>query len=223
MSTQTEVQPAQTAKVPSQKGTPTWEIAYLYPEQGQWTEAEYLRLDTNQLIEFCDGCLEFLPTPNMFHQDLVAFVYELLKALVVRKNLGRVYFSPLRVRTVEGAIREPDVVFVKPERIVDRHTPPNGADLVVEVISPGDEARKRDLETKREEYARAGISEYWIIDPETETVTVLALEGGSYREHGKFTKGQSATSKLLPEFALDVTALFAAGQANETEKKENKS
>ena len=219
----TESQTTEIPEVRSETGTPTWEIALLFPDQGTWTEGEYLALDTNQLIEFCDGHLEFLPMPDMFHQDLVAFVYKPLLSLVEQQNLGRVYFAPLRIRTIPRKIREPDVVYVKPERIIDRHTPPNGADLVIEVVSPGEESRTRDLETKRDEYARAGISEYWIIDPEIETVLVLALEGGSYREHGKFTKGQSATSVLLPGFALDVTALFAAGQAKTTEQKENKS
>lgn len=212
MSTQTE---PQAANVTSQKGTPTWEIAHLYPEQGQWTEAQYLALDTNRLIELSDGCLEFLPMPSMYHQDLVAFVFEQLKVVVMRQNLGRVYFAPLRIRTGQGIYREPDVIFLKHERIHDRRIPPDGADLVVEVVSPGEEARARDLEVKREEYARAGISEYWIIDPETQTVSVLALEGESYRLHGEFPKGQTAESLLLSGFHLDVTALFSAGQTGE--------
>jgi Uma2 family endonuclease len=217
MSTQTE-ETTPAAEVQSKKGTPTWEIAYLYPHQGQWTEAEYLALDTNRLIELSNGCLEFLPMPSMFHQDLVAFVYAQLLALVMRENLGRVYFAPLRVRAAHGTYREPDVVFLKHDRIRDRHVPPEGADLIVEVVSPGEEARKRDLQIKRDEYARAGISEYWIVDPEKQTVTVLVLEGEIYREHGEFKPGQSAESVLLPGFRLDVTALFAAGQTKEKDQ-----
>ncbi len=224
MSTQTEPQITEIPEVRSQNGTPTWEIARLFPNQGHWTEGEYLSLDTNRLIEFCDGRLEFLPMPGFLNQRLVVYILNLLQNYIVASKLdGEVLPAPLWVRTLPDAIREPDVVYVKPERIVGLHEPSNAADLVVEVVSPGKEARKRDLEEKRNEYAQAGISEYWIVDPETETVTVLALEGASYREHGKFTKRQSATSVLLPEFALDVKALFAAGQAKETEKKENKS
>ncbi len=223
MSTQTEVQPAQTAKVRSQKGTPTWEIAYLYPEQGQWTEAEYLALDTNRLIELSNGCLEFLPMPPPLHQLFLLFVLDHLRQYVSERDLGMVFPSPMAIRLWKGQFREPDIVFLRHERLTDLTRQPNGADLVVEIVSPGEEARKRDLETKRDEYAQAGISEYWIIDPETKTVLILALDGERYREHGNFTKGQSATSVLLPEFALDVSALFAAGQAKATEQKENKS
>jgi Uma2 family endonuclease len=201
------------SEVKSRKGTPTWEIARLFPLQGRWSEADYLALDTNHLIELSDGCLEFLPMPTFFHQDLVAFVYRQVWEIVQKQNLGRVNFAPLRVRTGKATYREPDVVFVKPERVKDAHTPPDGADLVVEVVSPGEESRERDLEIKREEYARAGISEYWIIDPEKETVIVLALDGETYRVHGEFKKGQTADSVLVPGFALDVTALFSVGQS----------
>lgn len=202
-------------KVKSRKGTPTWEIAHLFPDQGNWSEADYLALQTNLLIELSDGCLEFLPMPTFYHQDLVAFVYLQLREIALKHNLGRVNFAPLRIRTGKNTYREPDVVFVKPERVKNAHSAPDGADLVVEVVSPGEESRERDLETKRDEYARAGIGEYWIVDPETQTVTVLALDGETYREHGVFTKGQSANSVLLSGFALDVTALFSVGQSGE--------
>jgi Uma2 family endonuclease len=212
----TETEQLQTVTVKSRKGTPTWEIAYLFPDQGHWSEARYLALQTNQLIEFRDGCLEFLPMPTLYHQMLVVFVYgQLRQWLIGQKIEGRVLPAPLRVRTVEDTIREPDVVFLKPERIENLHKPPQGADLVVEVVSPGEESRERDLETKREEYARARISEYWIVDPEQESVTVLALEDETYRVHGVFKKGQTADSVLLKGFALDVTALYSVGQSGE--------
>jgi Uma2 family endonuclease len=82
----------------------------------------------------------------------------------------------------------------------------------MEVVSEGEENRKRDLETKREEYARAGIAEYWIVDPEVQRVTVLALDGTSYRVHGVFDRGATATSVLLPGFAAPVEAILATGE-----------
>src|SRR5207237_10469473 len=56
-------------------GEPTWEVARFYPLQGEWTEADYLALPTNQLVELSDGRLEFLPMPKHFHQMIVAFLY----------------------------------------------------------------------------------------------------------------------------------------------------
>src|SRR5437773_2718941 len=80
--------------------------------------------------------------------------------------------------------------------------PPDGADLVMEVVSEGSENRKRDLETKRLEFAAAGIAEYWIVDPQEQRITVLVLDGSIYRVHGEFAPGTQASSVLLPGFSV---------------------
>jgi Uma2 family endonuclease len=108
-----------------------------------------------------------------------------------------------------GRFREPDIVYLRPGRGEFRGQP-EGADLVMEVVSEGEENRRRDLEEKRRDYAQAGIPEYWIVDPESRRVTVLALEQGTYREHGVFGPGNAASSVLLPGFSVSVTDLFAA-------------
>ena len=64
------------------------------------------------------------------------------------------------------------------------------------------------IEDKRRDYAKAGVSEYWIVDPQDQTVTVLILDGEQYADHGRFTLGQIASGKLLPEFAVEVNALM---------------
>ncbi len=217
MSTSTETHSKAVTVTPaSRPGTPTWEIAYLYPTQGEWTEEDYLALDTNHLVEFTDGCLEFLPMPNLLHQFLVDYLHSLLKSHVQRHESGRVLFAPLPVRLRPGTIREPDVVWLKPERMTDLRQPPDGADLVMEVVSEGESARQRDIQTKRHEYAQAGIPEYWIIDPESSTATVLTLHENEYREHGTFGTGTTADSVLLPGFTVNIDELFAAARTSET-------
>src|SRR5262249_35685884 len=103
--------------------------------------------------------------------------------------------------------------FLRPERYSSTRQPPNGADLVIEVVSEGSENRERDLVTKKREYAKAAIAEYWIVDPETFTITVLALAGdrGEYEVCGEYRSGMRALSRVLPEFSVDVSATFAAG------------
>jgi Uma2 family endonuclease len=142
---------------------------------------------------------------------MVFFLLNLLNAFVTARNLGEVLFAGVRVRLWEGKYREPDVVFMLAEhasRITDDYW--IGADLVMEVVSGSDNDRDRDLVEKRGEYARAGILEYWIVDPELGQITVLTLDGAAYAVHGVFSRGQPATSKLLPGFAVDVTAALAA-------------
>jgi len=204
--------PARTDVLQAPLGEPVWQIATLYPEQGYWTEEEYLALDTNRLIEFNEGRLEFLPVPTPFHQLILQFLYSRLNSFVAANSVGKVLFAPLRVRVGKGRIREPDIMYFKPGRIRDKHRPPRGADLVMEIISPGVESRNRDLRTKRREYAAAGISEYWIVDPEKRTVIVLILSGKRYLQHGKFRDSQTATSVLLKGFHVAVSEVFAAAE-----------
>ncbi len=162
-------------------GEPTWEIARLYPAQGCWTEREYLDLNTNHLVEFSDGFVEFLPMPKLTHQLIAHVLHCILEAFVSTRDLGIVVGAPYKVRLWEKKYREPDVIFVRSEhasRMSEDFS--DGADLVMEVVSESESDRRRDLVKKREEYARAGIPEYWIVDRELGQITVLFLDGSAY-------------------------------------------
>ncbi|HVS36638.1 MAG TPA: Uma2 family endonuclease [Gemmataceae bacterium] len=189
---------------------PTWGIAQLFPSQGQWSEEEYLALDTNHLVEFSNGFLEFPSMPTTMHQMITAYLYGVLLAFSTPHDLGTVLFAALRVRLWPRKYREPDVVFIRKEhrpRMGNRFW--DGADLVMEVVSEGAEDRHRDLVEKREEYAQAGIPEYWIVDPQEERITVLRLGRKRYAVHGEFNKGATASSHLLPGFTVDVSAALS--------------
>jgi Uma2 family endonuclease len=98
----------------------------------------------------------------------------------------------------------------KQERLEGRYL--DWADLVIEVVSGAAEDRRRDLITKRREYAQAGINEYWIVDPAEEIVTVLTLIEEEYQIHGEFKPGVEATSPLLIGFSITVAEIFSAAQ-----------
>ena len=196
---------------PPQESGPAWEIATLFPNQGQWGEGDYLRLGTNHLVEFSDGFVEVLPVPKTFHQLIVQFLHNLLFPFVTGKGLGTVLFAPLKVRLREGKYREPDIVFMlnaHSHRILEDYW--EGADLVMEIVSEDDP--ERDLVVKRREYAEAGIAEYWIVDPRVDRITVLALEGADYRTAGEHKSGARAASATLGGFEVEVDAVFAAGK-----------
>ncbi|MCS6909131.1 MAG: Uma2 family endonuclease [Anaerolineales bacterium] len=193
--------------------TPTWEIAYLYPYQGAWSEADYMALRPNRHVEYTDGYVEVLPMPTYTHQRIVRFLLRALEAFVFSRQLGEVMFAPLRVQIRPEKYREPDIVFMRAEhsdRLGNEFW--IGADLVMEVVSDDDESRMRDFERKRRDYAEGRIPEYWIVDPATERITVLVLEGAAYRTHGEFGRGEQATSATLPGFAVDVAAVFDAAR-----------
>ncbi len=192
---------------------PTWEIAYLFPNQGMWSETDYMALRPNRHVEFTDGVLEVLEMPTEAHQFIVEFLYQTLKAFAAARQLGKVLFAPLRVQIRLGKYREPDIVFMRAEH-ADRRSNEfwMGADLVMEVISDDRESRERDLEKKRDDYAEGGIPEYWIVDPVLERITVLALDGDAYRRHGEFERGAQATSATLAGFSVEASAVFDAAK-----------
>lgn len=200
-----------TAERPSTIGEPTWEIAHLFPEQGTWSEDEYLALDSNRRIEFVDGQLEFPPMPTELHQLIVRYLFlSLYNFAEVEHKLGTVLFSGLRVKLWEGRIREPDIVFMFAENKGRRGEKFwQGADLAMEVVSEDDP--DRDWVKKREEYAKAGICEYWIVDPRAESMTVFFLDesGGAYTEVGIYKSGDRADSKLIDGFSVDVAEVFS--------------
>ena len=202
----------------SVRGEPAWEIATLFPVQGSWSEAAYLTLRTNRMLELNDGFLEVLPLPTYFHELIVEFLYDLLRSFVQSRGLGKVMRAPLPIRLWAGQLREPDILFLRPHRLEKlaksgNRDQPDGADLVMEVVSPGTANRARDLDVKRVEYARAGIDEYWIVDPESRTITVLKLTGEEYHAVGEFDVTQTATSALLSEFSVSVRDTFNAAEA----------
>lgn len=208
MSTATSVEAAPSLLIKWPHRTETIDLDVL---QGMWTAAQYLKLtdSTNLLIEFTDGMIEVQPMPTRYHQEILAFLYEVF-VFFARPRGGKVLFAPLRMEVRPGTYREPDLLI-----LLNTQDPRNqerfwlGADLVVEVVSPDNP--ERDLIEKRADYAEAGIPEYWIVNPEDATITVLTLVDGAYTEHVVATPGTQATSVLLAGFSVAVDDVFGAG------------
>jgi len=197
---------------PSHEPEYAWEVATLYPEQGEWSEEEYLGLadHSNRRIEFTDGWLEFLPLPTEIHEAIVRYLFLALHQFVEKRKLGEVYFNGIRLRIRPCKLRLPDIIFLHKDHFHARHNRAwDGADLVMEVVSDDPKDRTRDYETKLDDYAEAKVAEYWIVDPERQRVVVHRLDGERYVTHGEFPRGQQANSVLLAGFGIDVAALFA--------------
>jgi Uma2 family endonuclease len=144
----------------------------------------------------------------MSHEEVIIYIWKLLDAFVRSGNMGRVFFAGIRVLTRGKKYRMPDIVFMTRENAARmKNEAWEGADLVMEVVSPDDP--ERDWVKKRKEYAAAGIPEYWIADQAKKQIVVLTLKGKAYAVHGVFKPGEKADSVLLKGFAVDVReALF---------------
>ncbi len=192
----------------SKLGEPAWSIALLFPVQGKWTDEEFLRFDDrDRQIELSQGCFEVLPFVTMYHALIVMELLARLKEWNQSAKVGEVLTAPLPLLLFPGTIREPDILLLP--RVFPRPKYPTSALLVMEVISEGEEARQRDYVTKRADYAKAGIPEYWIVDPMDKVVTVLKLDGAEYALHGRFEKNQTASSATLSGFAIHCGEIWA--------------
>lgn len=180
--------------------------------QGSWLDADYLWLTdrSRHLVEYTDGYLEILPMPTRGHQRIVAFLYSAFRAFLKPAG-GEALFAPLRLRVRLGKFREPDLIALRNKgdvRSGDRFW--TGADVVLEVVSPDNP--ERDRVQKRQDYAEAGIPEYWIVDPAAETIHVLRLEAGGYVEHSVCGRAGRAASFEFAGFVVDAAKVFDAGE-----------
>ena len=179
------------------------------PHGTKLTLAEYLALDIEGLWELADGELYEMPPPSVDHQELVGFLYWMMRAYLneTTPRLGRVW-QGVGVALSDTMMLIPDLVFVRSQRrdVVRPNYIDGVPDLVVEALSTN---RLHDLTLKRGWYAAAGIPEYWILDPVSDTLTVLELSGNEYSERAVLGHNDTLTTPMLPGFKLALERLFA--------------
>jgi Uma2 family endonuclease len=185
----------------------TIEILRLFPRQGEWTEADYFRLpESNRIIELSEGRLIISPSPTAQHQRVSIRLTFLLTNYVFPRKLGELVTAPMDTRLYEGVVRQPDIEFMSNEHL-DRITDKWGVpDLVVEILSEG--TAEIDKEDKYLEYQRAGVLEYWIVDPFKQSVEIYTLEHGNYSLYGISGTGDIAKSKLLDGFEVSIDEIM---------------
>jgi Uma2 family endonuclease len=179
------------------------------------TYDDYLLLpDDGRRHELIDGEHYVTPSPVPRHQEIALNLAVMIRNGLASNPVGRVYVAPLDVVFSEFDVVEPDLLFVASARVgevlTDRHV--RGApDLVVEIGSPG--TRKRDETVKRRLYERFGVSEYWVIDPELETVRVFRRAGEGYTKAAELRceDDDTLTTPLMPGIELPLVAIFAQG------------
>jgi Uma2 family endonuclease len=147
--------------------------------------------------------------PNAEHQIILLELAARIKTWLQETKMGRVMVAPHPIRLWPGKYREPDVMIWRTEnlhRIGEKDSGP--PDLAVEIHSPSNP--ELDQETKFQEYARAGIPEYWMIDPQSRAISVYSLENHTYKLVNRFRSGDRATSFVLAGFEAAVDDLFPA-------------
>lgn len=131
-----------------------------------------------------------------------------LDTCVEDRNLGVAYSAPTAVVLSETDVVQPDLLFISLER-VDIVTPANivGApELLVEIRSNSTAERGETL--KRKLYPERGVKEYWLVDPDARTITVLLLGEDGYAEGATYTEGKTLTSSMLAGLSVNLNDIF---------------
>jgi len=173
-----------------------------------WTADEAAALpDDGNRYEVIAGALWPMTGTNTAHMLVVLNLVESLRPYL-RAIGGRLGLAPVNVWLPTGDLVQPDVHVTLPDGMGawTKRGVEGAPDIAIEVLSPSN--RRHDTITKRRAYARAGIRQYWLVDPEVGSIEVLSLDDGSYVSANFFAEEDAVTSDLLPGWSLSVQAVF---------------
>jgi len=170
------------------------------------TAEEFLQLpEDTQRYELLDGVVIVSPSPTPKHQRVVCEVLRQLANYLQQQEVGMV-LQDIDVHLGRGPtgkdlVYRPDIIFVGRDQLSQvRERVVGPPRLAIEAISPA--SRRFDAETKKDDYERCGVQEYWLIDPQHETMTFYRLEGAKYAEVKPAE--QTFSSEAVPGFKLDL-------------------
>lgn len=186
-------------------------------EKAQYTYADVLAWDDGERAELIDGeVFSMAPAPSRGHQKISGELFAQLHAYLKGKRC-EVYAAPFDVRLFEkdgdspedvDTVVQPDIAVVCDLSKLDDHGCKGAPDMVVEILSTS--TRRHDRLTKFNLYQRAGIREYWIVDPTDKSVQVFTLEDGHYTAKDFGAAGDTVRVNVLEDCMIDLSEVFPA-------------
>lgn len=175
-------------------------IKFTYTDYKNLPESETKR------YELLEGELVMVPSPTTRHQKISANLEDVLRDFVRKQGLGFVHHAPLDVVFSEWDVAQPDIFFISKKRseIITEENIRGAPDLVIEILSPA--TAERDRTYKRTLYARHGVKEYWLVDPDQRTIEVMKLGKKGFESAGVYT--QSLTSAILAGLTINLDEVF---------------
>ena len=153
-----------------------------------YTIADIEALPDGERAELINGEMFMLASPNTVHQELITeLMVDIYNQIKQRKGKCKVYAAPFSVylHNDDKTYLEPDISVICERDRMDKKGCHGAPDWVIEITSPS--TVKRDYGIKLEEYKKAGVREYWIVDPDTKKITVYHLEKSETSEQYTFT------------------------------------
>ncbi|MCC7022316.1 MAG: Uma2 family endonuclease [Thermomicrobiales bacterium] len=173
-----------------------------------YADLERARESHDERLELIEGELFVTPSPAPMHQPIILRLSRVLDETIVESGLGVALPAPIDVVFSQQTVLQPDFLVLVGERaeLFRNGTIEGPPSLVIEVLSPS--TRKYDRETKRQLYARYGVPEYWMFDPDTRSVTIACdLVDGRYQHES--THHDVANSRTIPALSIELPPLFA--------------
>ena len=177
----------------------------------RFTYEDFLHFpDDGKRHEIIDGEHYVTPSPNTKHQAVSSNLHGMLWTYLRQRPIGRIFAAPFDVVLSDFDVVEPDLLYISQERLqilTSQHV--RGApDLAVEILSPG--TRKTDEVKKRQLYERFGVGEYWVIDPELNTITVYRRVQDAFVRVAELSAEHAdmLTTLLLPGFSVTLAEVF---------------
>jgi Uma2 family endonuclease len=164
--------------------------------------------------ELIDGEHYVTPSPNTKRQRVSIDLTVLIGSWLERHPIGQLFHAPFDVVFSHYDVVEPDLLYLSNARAADALTPKHVRgvpELVIEIGSPG--TRKRDETVKRALYERVGVSEYWVVDPDTDAIRVYRREGDEFSRVSELSaeSGDVLLTPLLPELEIPLARVFKSG------------
>jgi Uma2 family endonuclease len=182
----------------------------LLKEKEYYTYADYLSWDDTERYELIDGNAYMMAPPSRPHQEISGELFGTMWAFLKDKPC-KVYAAPFSVRLSpkedqsDDTVVEPDIVVVCDPSKLDYRGCNGAPDLVVEILSPSNS--RHDRIVKFQKYRKAGVREYWIVDPEEKSLVVYVLKNGEYVASA-YADTDIVRVAVLPGCTIDLKAIF---------------
>lgn len=164
--------------------------------------------DDGNRYEIIGGQLFVSPSPNSRHQRVSFELAGVLYAFLKETSTGFGFAAPMDVRLSPNDVVQPDlfVVLRHHSEIIEGPAIAGAPDLVIEILSPS--SIETDFLRKSKLYERSGVREYWIVNPEGETVSVQSLDGDRFVIAGEYRREDTLHSSVLEGFELELASIF---------------
>ena len=185
------------------------------PQEKHYTYADYLTWDEQEHIELIEGAPVMMSPPSRAHQEISGELFRQIANYLEGKKC-RVYAAPFAVRLFEkptddassvDTVVEPDLSVVCDRDKLDAKGCKGAPDLVIEILSPS--SIRNDRLTKFNLYQRAGVREYWIVNPSEKSVQVFVLESGHYTATALGSESDVLKVNVLDGCYIDLARVFS--------------